>query len=151
MWEGNRWTKNYKIILTKNLFQNMLIFFFINSFYKVADLMELNNFTINLDIKHPFKDKNRYQEWQCSKISYSPPILWKPTLLAPAITWPYFASLRIWYALEYALERIDVCWDGMSPPHGSVRLLHIPLEFLHSNVSDCLTNPITFIDLHNCL
>lgn len=70
--------------------------------------MELNNFTINLDIKHPFKDKNRYQEWQCSKISYSPPILWKPTLLAPAITWPYFASLRIWYALEYALERIDV-------------------------------------------
>lgn len=24
-------------------------------------------------------------------------------------------------------------WDEMSPPHGSVRLLHIPLEFLHGD------------------
>lgn len=48
--------------LNKKLTSKHVNMFFINSFYKVADLMELNNFTINLDIKHPFKDKNRYQE-----------------------------------------------------------------------------------------
>lgn len=31
------------------------------------------------------------------------------------------------------LSRLMFGWDEMSPPHGSVRLLHIPLEFLHGD------------------
>lgn len=126
--------------------QKMFIYFLINSFYKVVDLMELN-----ISVKHSFKDKNRYQEWQCSKISFSQPISWKPTLLGPAITRPYFASLRIWYGLEYALERIDV-WLRRNVSPARLRSTFTHTTRVSSRwFSDCLTNPITFIDLRNCL